>query len=141
MQAALQELVDMKASYQKELQAKGEDAIKGVFGELFDKNADLESIEITGYVPYFNDGEACVFGMNEPCVIYKGADYDGTWSVGYSFKNNKITSEDKANLEGIFNSLNSLYQLDDAFEEIFGEHFRITATRDGVEVEEYTEHD
>lgn len=141
MRAELQELVDMKAAYQKEIQAKGEDAIKGVFSDLFDTHAGLESIEIRGYVPYFNDGDACEFSMYDPDVTYKGKEHDGKWGVEYAFKKGEVTAEDKTSLDAIFDSMSDLYKLEDAFQEVFGEHFRVTATREGVEVEEYTDHD
>jgi hypothetical protein len=138
---ALQELVDMKEAYQKELMAKGEAAITSTFKELFENNEKLESIEIRGYVPYFNDGDACVFGMGYPTVTYNGEEHDGAYSVKYDLEKGKITSEDAAKATAVFDKLEEMEQLEDAFQQIFGDHFIITATKDGVEVEEYRDHD
>lgn len=138
---ALQELVEMKNNYQAQLKAKGEEAITDVFNNVLSAYPNLESIEITGYVPYFNDGDACVFNMYDPRLVYKNEEYDGRWDVTYKRNNDEITEDEATELNAIFDTIGELYALEDAFESIFGEHFRITATRDGVEVEEYTDHD
>ena len=79
--------------------------------------------------------------MYDPRLVYKNEEYDGQWDVTYKRNNDEITEDEATELNAIFDTLGELYALEDAFESIFGEHFRITATRDGVEVEEYTDHD
>ena len=60
------EIEGIKASIEeakKKMEQAGHDYIKKVTAHLFDKYPELESFGWVQYTPYFNDGEACVFGV------------------------------------------------------------------------------
>lgn len=48
------------------MQTDGPELFKQEVDKLFKLIPDLESIKWTQFTPYFNDGEACEFGVNEP---------------------------------------------------------------------------
>lgn len=51
---------------QVQLRKKGQDAIEHLWKELSKEVPSLGAIVWTQYTPYFNDGEECHFGVNEP---------------------------------------------------------------------------
>jgi len=59
------ELKEMKAAYDRKLQQEGKAAVKDAFKDLFDKYPEIRSVVWAQYTPYFNDGDACTFGVNE----------------------------------------------------------------------------
>lgn len=44
---------------------EGEAALKGSFAEFFEAHPEASAILWTQYTPYFNDGEACTFDIND----------------------------------------------------------------------------
>lgn len=50
------------------------------FLPVFDRNPGLETISFTAYTPYFNDGDECVFGVNEPEMAAFGMDLE-SWTA------------------------------------------------------------
>ncbi len=46
----------------------GAKVVVAVLQPIFDANPTLEAVRWTQYTPYFNDGEPCVFGVNEPYI-------------------------------------------------------------------------
>ena len=113
------ELKALKEAYDKKLNEEGENAIKELFKELFEKHPQLESVSWRQYTPYFNDGDPCYFrvGEFEP-------EFDG--------------DEDEASNDAVYELADELPE--EVLESVFGDHVKITATRDGFEVTEY-EHD
>lgn len=154
MSKLFDELTALKEAYDEKLANEGEDAVKELFKEFFDKYPRAEAISWRQYTPYFNDGDPCYFSVHEMTLEmnagedteedeseeepeepdededdYSDGEYD---SYSLSRSDNpelKKMGEDFGELEGI---------PDDVLEHVFGDHVRITATRDGFSVTEYS---
>jgi hypothetical protein len=152
----------LKAKFQAEAQAMFKDTMK----EFFDKNPGITALKWTQYTPYFNDGDECVFGVNDVYFTNAPADelenvtawgeYEGedetVWVVSnmrhvmtskyYADEAAKILAaggvdEDSCNL---IDKMISSSEMEDIMKEMFGDHVVVTATRDGFDVTDY-EHD
>ena len=73
----------------KEMQAKSTGFIEAAVQNFLDECPEVESVSWTQYTPYFNDGDACEFSVNEVHYVLDGdedpCDYEG--SVIYTQKN------------------------------------------------------
>jgi len=149
MSKLFDELASLKEAYDKKLEEAGEDAVKEVFKEFFDKYPRAESITWVQYTPYFNDGDACYFSVGEMRLSLsepedgeedEGEEDDDEWyddwdSYGLAHSEDpelKAIGEDFGTLEDTVP--------EDVMEKVFGDHVRITATREGFEVREF-DHD
>ena len=152
----------MKLEYKKQAQ----DLFKEMAKEFWDKNPGLTAVKWTQYTPYFNDGDPCVFGVNDviftnaedhenvsPWGDYEGEDEDvfATWSIADLLKESTYAiseKERKAALkiidkidEQACNEFSlAVSQLDDVMKDMFGDHVQVTLTRDGFDIEDY-DHD
>lgn len=139
MSKLFDELAAMKKAYDKKLKEEGEAAIKELFKEFFEKHPKAQSITWTQYTPYWNDGDACYFRVNEMYLQLEGEedeDYYNGWDP-YGLKKEK-DPEMKAmgkDFEEVESSLP-----EDVMEHVFGDHVKIVATREGFKVHDY-EHD
>jgi len=142
------ELKALKEAYDTKLAEEGEDAIKELFKEFFDKYPRAESIAWRQYTPYFNDGDPCYFSVHEMTLEMNEDeeesdedededededDYDDEGYDSYSLRHSddpalKQMGEDFMYLEDI---------PDDVMEHVFGDHVKVTATREGFDVAEY----
>lgn len=161
----------------QELMKDLQDKLKSSFKKFFELNPEIQSIEWTQYTPYFNDGEECIFSVNEMFFRLVGDDdsdlYDleskytvssyaldiisGKYTSAYYSKERalrevaeteelikslNVTPERIKELEQNFKNFKDVLSKlnDDVYEDVFGDHALITATKDGFEVE-YYEHD
>ncbi len=123
---------------QTELKAKQIQLFDEVKKRLFDENPKLESFGFNGYIPYFNDGDECVFRSNHSYPDVNGVNYD-EFHYGSRFKG-PVSKEEMDVLGKAVNDV--LGNFDDSFyQDVFGDHFRVVFTRTNTEVEEYTDHD
>lgn len=60
----------LRAAHMKELQGDFNQIIK----LFFDECPKVQAVVWSQYTPYFNDGDECVFSVNEPCFITKNFD-------------------------------------------------------------------
>lgn len=139
------ELTALKKAYDDKLASAGEDAVKEVFKEFFDTHSNVESVYWTQYTPYFNDGDPCYFSVHDFHLSLsdeesgededdEDEDYDdyemSAWSLSRSNDEKlKKLGEDLGNLSDI---------PDDVLEQVFGDHCKVVATRDGFDVREYS---
>lgn len=119
---------------------------------LMEKSSVIESISWTQYTPYFNDGDECIFGVNnnEDCLEVNGFEFysDEFENLGlkeYYWNGNTKESHPKYNpqeyliLESIAEVLTSIP--DEFYKDLFGDHVKVTIYKDGkIEVDTY-EHD
>lgn len=128
---------------------------------------EVESVRWRQSTPYFNDGEACLFSVDEPSVKFVdngdgGDDDDGyldeytaEWADGYDYphsagRNGKTPGNEKLHRgflvngefrQDIFAAFIALPIGDDAyqieFHKYFGDPAEVTATREGFNVEFY----
>lgn len=156
IESLLKELREIQAETQKRLQK----SIKELFSEFWANNPDIQTVVWTQYAPYFNDGAACVFRVNEPVFTnfrlddsvtdareVCWGDYEDeeknhisvqSWTVKKDIEHFKLN----ANSDSI-GSLSSFLCSDvvsDIMENTFGSDSLVIATREGFEVQEY-EHD
>jgi hypothetical protein len=143
---------------QDQLRKRSNEVFKEAFDQIFNKYERLDNFSWTQYTPYFNDGDACRFSahtdyiyvngehvddcdwMNEKNVISWGTYnrekrvYEGRVEVD----NPNYDPEMSAAVESVKNILN-LFD-NDFFEKQFGDHMRVTVSRNGVSTD-YYEHD
>jgi hypothetical protein len=155
----IEEQVEIKNKFQKTAQ----ELFKEITKEFFAKNPAINAVIWTQYTPYFNDGEACLFNVNQPSFTnasgeelddvnygeYEGDD-ENIWvfeDLEWSMKKHKEKYDPIIASGGIdIDSCKFLHcvikssEMEDIMETMFGEHSRVVATREGFDVEEY-EHD
>ncbi len=93
--------------------------------QLFKDNPTLISFSFTAYTPYFNDGDECTYRTNTDYPDINGIEEYGD---GYDKKLKKIVVD----FLGQFD--------DDIYQDIIGNHVKVTITSEGIETEGY-EHD
>ena len=122
----------------EQFEKESREVLKPYIVALFDKYPALESIGWRQFTPYFNDGDACEFGLNEFVVNDLGR---WSWEDGDYDKKNHLPKNEMKNifkeLEDIKNALGK-----SVFLEVFGDHTKVSIERGGdFEIEEYDEHD
>jgi hypothetical protein len=114
---------------------------------------NVHSVRWTQYTPYFNDGDACIFGVNEIRVRLSDSNpnagdeedgYLGEWDMKDYSSGYKQPVPVKPEFEDLYPAFMALEDQMECFEdfvrESFGDHAEVTATTTGFEVEFY-EHD
>lgn len=157
--SVLQEFKDK----QEQLHSMFEDTLKEVIEEFLNTHLDIVAVKWIGYVPYFNDGEPCIFSINSFNVIsnevlteenfdtyidleldaiyYKGydkydlKDWDNDIKQYVDSKGKESLLEDITNLEQFLDNNKTLIQY------LFGDHHKVVITREAITVEAYTDHD
>jgi hypothetical protein len=138
----LRDIQDRIAELRYELNDKARGAFAEGFAIFFKDNPEIEDIHWRQYTPYFNDGDACEFGV---CDIYfklkgteeEGGDYDDgrvtPWCYVYEDK-----SREGDRLHLAMQSMSKfLESSEEALEDAFGDHVEVTVTRDEIRVDEY----
>lgn len=140
----MQQILNAKAEYEKTVAELGKAAVAEALKSLFDAYPELTAVRWRQYTPYFNDGDPCVFRLQD--VTFKQAqaeepgeaeyededDYlEGFSDLPHSWSDRKHTSLTLA-IEAFEKD-----RVEDLYKNCFGDHVTITATRDGVEVQEY----
>lgn len=161
-EALIAEQQALRAKFQTEAQAMFKDTMK----EFFDKNPGITALKWTQYTPYFNDGDECVFRVNDVYFTNAPADelenvsawgeYEGedetVWVVSnmrhiftskyYEDEAAKIQAAGGVDVDScnLIDKMISSSEMEDIMWEMFGDHVQVTATRDGFDITEY-EHD
>lgn len=141
MSKLFDELSALKEAYDTKLEEEGEEALKELFKDFFEKYPSAKAITWRQYTPYFNDGDPCYFRVGEMNLHLDEDededdydDYDGYDSYG-------LKNSDDDNLKAMAADFEVLEGIpEDVLEYVFGDHVTITATRDGFKVREY-DHD
>jgi hypothetical protein len=144
------EMEELKATYQK----RGQEIFKLAFKEFFDANPEVKVVGWRQYTPYFNDGDACTFNCYASYAFVSNAvDYDNVrygeyegddetvWinDPDYGDHNEELIPESvSANSDALRKLLSKIS--DDVFMDMFGDHCKVFATREGFDVQEY-DHD
>jgi len=145
-----QQLSVLRTKYQTIIKDKLNDILKS----FFDADPECKAIVWSQYTPYFDDGNECIFSVHEPAFYsaeasedehnpYDGDLYAATYSDG-SVYDYSISKRREATLaETTRGKLAKLLQsesVQDVLKLTFGDHTKVTVTRDGIDSEEY-EHD
>jgi len=128
---------------------QAESEMKGAFSEvledLFNQFPGVESVSWVQYTPYFNDGDECVFGTSAsyPSMIFVDDKEDAReqYMYGEGFYTGE-KDELEAEREPAYNAFAKFLSQfpDELLKSAFGDHARITVTREGVEVDTF-DHD
>lgn len=144
------EMTALRETYQK----RGQEVFKQAFKEFFDANPEAHVIGWRQYTPYFNDGDTCEFRCYaEYAFVSNANDYDNIHYGEYEGDDESVWIEDpdygdfneeaipKQVIEHAQALRNLLAKIDEnVFLDMFGDHVRVFATRDGFDVEEF-DHD
>lgn len=156
----------------KSLKAKQRDVAQGVIDglrPLIKSTKYISQISWTQYTPFFNDGDACEFRVNDVELrlsdegaaalnnrgvhtkYYKAGDWDvdndydpGTINEAIEKSADVLNYEDFVELQKIVKEIDDIntfiHEAEDAMKDAFGDHTRVVVTAKGIETEEY-EHD
>ncbi len=123
----LEALKEKHAELRKQIVEESKAFFKEESRVLFDKYPAMESFSWRQYTPHFNDGDACVFN------VYSDAEINGVDE--YDDDEKKLPEKTYHAVSKFVDAIDS-----DTMKEMFGDHVKVIATRDGVTIEEY-EHD
>lgn len=123
-------LRELKTAMGERFKAELKTAFKAVFAEY----PNVTRLEWTQYTPYFNDGDICVFSVNEVEIWDDTVGKDDEVGVYVCW------GEGRQRYPMIADLADNLSRADTLLLEMFGDHCRITVTPEGIDVEEY-EHD
>lgn len=120
----------------EEMKQAAKELLPVEFKKRFDEWPEAEAFRWTQYTPYFNDGDACVFSVNQPYVKIgdERGDQDDGYLEAYDFDPGSVEWNRMKDIEGMLESC------EDVLEELFGDHCQVTIWRDKneAEVEEYS---
>lgn len=158
----LDQIDKIKADLQKAEKSAAKE-IMGLLKDLMVQNPLIDGIRWTQYTPHFNDGEECVFSVNEaefkfnlgaPSKLEDENENDGGYEGWYSdwdiddeffekradiFNHQEIKEVKKA-VKHIQEVHSKLINMDSQMQSMFGDGVQVTVTSSGVETEEY-DHD
>jgi hypothetical protein len=132
----------------KKLQEQFKTEFDLIVKDFFQAVPVIKSLTWTQYTPYFNDGDACYFSVNdiyfasdenEDCESYREVEEEDVFSDGlYSLKHSNILTKEQI---AICEQMEALISgNEDIMEEIFGDHTLVVLRESGSETQEY-DHD
>ncbi len=124
--------------------------------QFFDELPEVQTIRWLQYTPYFKDGDTCHFSVHG--IYFSNAKPDQLdvsgytvedsnpvlWSTeGYKYNDDLIEGRPYLNymekpMRAFTEMVNSI---SDILPDIFGEHVQVTITREGIQIEDYSDHD
>lgn len=132
----MQELKALIDDCDAKVKAAGKEAVASDLKAIFDAHPELLGIRWTQYTPYFNDGDACVFSVREMFHRTEGMASDaGDYEDG--FEGLPWAKEKRTPMHEAIGAFEGALVKEVALA-AFGDHCQVTATRDGVTVEEYS---
>jgi hypothetical protein len=165
IQSKLDDLITAQQALAAKFREEAQELFKEVTKEFFETNPGITAIKWSQYTPYFNDGEECIFSVNQPCFtnapddelenVTAYGDYDGeaegvwaTDSINYVLTSGREWHAETADAirksGGIdiastdsFSSMLQSHEMQDVMQAMFDNHVVVTATRNGFDVEEY----
>lgn len=144
------ELTDLK----DEIQTESSEIFDQFITEIFVDSPELQSFSWTQYTPYFNDGSNCIFSVNTDYLYINGVSYEeADWYEEFNITNPGIWNQKTKKYEGRTEEINLKFDKklkditdeiskflllfdDDFFLNKFGDHSKITITKDGISVED-----
>lgn len=132
----VQGIEDAKA----QVKVAGKKAAASLFRKFFEEFPDVKAIGWTQYTPYFNDGEACEFGVHD---FYASTKEDVNYTEVSSLDDEDEVFQDAWSLrESDKKTAAALERLgrsvsEEVFEAAFGDHVMVIATPEGFHINEY----
>lgn len=154
LQTQFDHLISEHQRIRAEFQKSAQELFKNITKEFFATNPGIKAVKWSQYTPYFNDGDACVFRVNDAYFTnasgeeldnvshwgeYEGEDESIEVFSSWNLKDKPLEGVDAAQVR-LFESMISTGAMEEVLEEMFGDHVIITATAEGFDVAEY-EHD
>ena len=146
----IQEYQDFQNSFRQKAKVK----LKEVFKQFWEENPEVKVVVWTQYAPYFNDGDACVFSINESTFSnatdeddindLSYGEYDGDnkdiWAISSWDIDRTTKGKSRVNGESVKLLCNFLTSdaMEDVLESMFGSDNKIVATREGFAVTDYS---
>jgi hypothetical protein len=169
LQKKYNKLIADQRELQRQFQEQAQALFKETTTEFFNLNPGINAVKWEQMVPYFNDGDECVFSVHTPTftnatgedlesVMFYGeydGDNDDIWAVDnmkyvlnsgrdyYESDKRKILAGPAVDVEScdLFSSMIQSSEFEPVLQQMFGSHARVTITRDGIDAEEYFNHD
>lgn len=144
LKEAQRQIHEKMAAMKEELKTLGEKLFREGSQDIFDAFPTVKSFSWTQYTPYFNDGDECVFGVNDyfRVELEDGTELEDVYDSSYR-NQRKIDAGEELDLEDNLGvALSELVSgIDnDTMKSLFGDHVRVTVNREGIDTE-YYEHD
>lgn len=154
-----QKLAALKEDYKKTAEAMFHEGVK----ELFELHPSLDSFGFTAYSPYFNDGEECTFSALTDYPYINGYNDDGSsmekhfeprdgdsniwdkvgkWKYSNNYKDREWIDGDPVIDVMVKDVKEFLSSFDnDVWQDLIGNHVIVRISKDGIETEDYSDHD
>lgn len=154
----MNELIEDYTKQKAILQEKLQNMFNRECMQMFEKFPELETVQWTQYTPRWNDGEECVFGINDPYFTNcKDEDMIGSLHYGELDGYDEDESETKYWVVGScpqtgefpkgidklakdFEKIIKSDTIEEILKSAFGNHVKVTITKEGIDIVEY-EHD
>lgn len=154
LQSAFDKLLDEQRELQKKFQATAQALFKETTKEFFDKNPSVTAIVWAQYTPYFNDGDTCEFGVNEPTFTnapdphnVRYGEYEGDHETAADGSDIFAWDGWGATPDGLnvemckaFSRMIQSSEMEAVMKAMFDDHVKVVATREGFDVDDY-DHD
>lgn len=146
----LEKLIENYTEAKKQFTVAAQEAFKEYLKEFFDENTEIKTVKWAQYTPYFNDGDECVFRVND--VVFSNSDSENVSPWGdlneerdgeFAFQGIWGIPDELEHKKDVLEKLNDTIcskEMEDIMRVMFGDHVEVTCTREGISVDEY-EHD
>jgi hypothetical protein len=154
-----QKLAALKEDYKKTAEAMFHEGVK----ELFKDHSNLDSFSFTAYSPYFNDGEECTFSAHTDYPYINGYNDDegsmekhfeqregdsniwkkiGHWDYSNGY-NNRVWVDGDPVIDAMVKDVKEFLSSfdNDVWQDLIGNHVIVRISKDGIETEDYSDHD
>ena len=149
----LNDIIEKYSEAKKAFQTEAAGLLKEEFKEFFKKVPEVKVIKWAQYTPYFNDGDACVFGVYGPVFsnaegdevseVTTWGEYNGEQKDIFAFEGTYYIPDELKKREEQIKEMESLLHngaMEEVLEATFGDHVQVTVTAKGIDVDDY-EHD
>lgn len=159
MSTNLKGLADQFNEIQHRIQEDLKGALEVAFKDFFAKYEGVEAVSWTQYTPHFNDGEPCVFGINEFELLFNNTDALHACLKKKDWEGNELTytqerldelleeyldsweaNTDTPVFEDLKEIESAVQDLDKLIAALLGDGIRVSVTREGIETDWY-DHD
>ena len=125
------------AAIQEKAKTQAKELFETVSKQLFEKHPEMESFGWKQYTPYFNDGDECRFSAHTDEPDINGIrGYEIHEARTYSTGSYPAKHEELVKAKDIVTEfLGNFYDSD--LKDMFGDHVKITVSKDGIEVDDY----
>jgi|CXWL01.1.fsa_nt_gi hypothetical protein len=152
--STFKKITDQQKALQETISKDGKQALAEEFKKFFNLFPQVKTIKWDQFTPHFNDGDSCVFGVNDFWIFTGTEDedgYEGSGSLSWYNVDDILKNNYKSQSEVLVDTLKSLSKSDkkwyvdfvkgihennDLFEAVFGDHATVIASINGFTVEE-----